>query len=807
MSIKKSLQSSMLLMAVIPVIVMAILSYIVATTKYAEINTETIKDTARNYSYGFYSELQSQIIETSALAHSSDVKSYLLKKVNSPDGLLNTTSAYTNIEDKITEISNNFNNTINYYIYDIDGYLIVSSSSDSSSDWTEVMTDSVAAIEEMTILSNSNFTENTLDIVYPVIVKDSIIGLVRTNITAGYLNNYLSNSGTRKTFILDKDGNPLFGYDTKEDTSFLTYLKEDSTIPATPASDSVFTDSFSESNDSIYGYCTLYDWIYIVKQDTSVYTSIVSTLPVIFLILLIIVMIVSVQISKSIATKYTLPILELSQKMQNAADGQLDVQCNIEREDEFGILSNNFNQMMHIISTNYNEISEARKELEANQTELQNNYHNIEKLAYTDALTGLYNRMAFFKYTTEILSDSPGGLKNHAVIFIDLDGFKSINDTLGHDYGDMLLKAVSSKLASFVSEDDILARNGGDEFVIFKRQITDREKLEDFLTTLVSIATHPFVLNDETVHITLSAGVALFPQNGLSLSELMKNADIAMYSSKNTGKNSYTFFSSSMEDEINRRNDLVDILRDAIENKDIYLLYQPQADISTGEIIGCEALMRLNSPIVGFVSPDEFIPVAEECGLIDELGEWALFEACSFNQRLIDAGFKPLQISVNVSTAQLRGDRLIRAIEALPEKTSMPLKYLEIELTESVLMKNFDHNLSLINRMKELGIQIALDDFGTGYSSFSYLTRIPINTLKIDKSFIAGICENENDTYIAGTIIRLAHQLGITVIAEGVETIEQLKILQEQMCDILQGYFFSRAISEEDFIELLKINS
>lgn len=807
MSIKKSLQSSMLLMAVIPVIVMAILSYIVATTKYAEINIENVKDTAKNYSYGFSSKLQSQIIETSALAHSSDIKSYLLEKVNSPDGLLNTTSAYTDIQNRITEISNNFNNTINYYIYDIDGYLILSSSSDSSSDWTEVMTDSVAALEEMTIISNSSFTENTLDIVYPVTVKDSIIGLVRTNITAGYLGNYLSNSGTRKTFILDENGNPLFGYDTKEDTSFLTYLKQASNIPATQSSDSVITDSFSESNDSIYGYCTLYDWIYIVKQDTSVYTSIVSTLPVIFLILLIIVMIVSIQISKSIATKYTLPILELSQKMQNAADGQLDVQCNMEREDEFGILSNNFNQMMHIISTNYNEISEARKELEANQAELQNNYHNIEKLAYTDALTGLYNRMAFFKYTTEILSDSPGGLKNHAVIFIDLDGFKSINDTLGHDYGDMLLKAVSSKLASFINEDDILARNGGDEFVIFKRQITDREALEDFLTTLVSIATHPFVLNDETVHITLSAGVALFPQNGLSLSELMKNADIAMYSSKNTGKNSYTFFSSSMEDEINRRNDLVDILRDAIENKDIYLLYQPQADISTGEIIGCEALMRLNSPIVGFVSPDEFIPVAEECGLIDELGEWALFEACSFNQRLIDAGFKPLQISVNVSTAQLRGDRLIRAIEALPEKTSMPLKYLEIELTESVLMKNFEHNLTLINRMKELGIQIALDDFGTGYSSFSYLTRIPINTLKIDKSFIAGICENENDTYIAGTIIRLAHQLGITVIAEGVETIEQLKILQEQMCDILQGYFFSRAISEEDFIELLKINS
>lgn len=217
--------------------------------------------------------------------------------------------------------------------------------------------------------------------------------------------------------------------------------------------------------------------------------------------------------------------------------------------------------------------------------------------------------------------------------------------------------------------------------------------------------------------------------------------------------------------------------------------------------------MRLNSPIVGYVSPDEFIPVAEECGLIDELGEWALIEAFSFNQRLIDEGFIPQKISVNVSTTQLRGDQLIHAIESLTEKTSMSLQYLEIDLTESVLMKNFEHNLSLIRRMKELGVQIALDDFGTGYSSFSYLTRIPIDTLKIDKSFIANICENDNDRYIAGTIINLAHQLGITVVAEGVETIDQLKILQEQTCDILQGYFFSRAISESDYKELLTINT
>lgn len=217
--------------------------------------------------------------------------------------------------------------------------------------------------------------------------------------------------------------------------------------------------------------------------------------------------------------------------------------------------------------------------------------------------------------------------------------------------------------------------------------------------------------------------------------------------------------------------------------------------------------MRLNSPIVGYVSPDEFIPVAEESGLIDDLGEWALIEACRFNQRLMEDGFKPIRISVNVSTAQLRGDRLLKAIKHLKQEVSMPLQYLEIELTESVLMKNFEHNLSLIKQMKAMGIRIALDDFGTGYSSFSYLTRIPIDTLKIDKSFIANICNNESDTYIAETIIKLAHKLDIQVVAEGVETIEQLRILQRQTCDVLQGYFFSRAVSENDFIETLKINS
>lgn len=811
MSIKKSLQSSILLMTVIPVILMAIIAYIVATSKYADITKENSKNSAHDYGYGFSTQLESQVVELKSLANSNDIKSFLLEKINSPDALLNNSSYYPYVQETLNQASNNFSNSVNYYIYDIDGYLTLASANDSISDWAEVMTVPITSFtnDKVNVISKSRFTDDTIDLIAPVYVKDQLTGIIRCNISESYFGAFLSDTGS--TYVIDNEGNCLFGYNTSDDDDvlFVHFIQTLQKENMDSSDHELLNESYSNSRKYVYGYSELpeYHWIYVIKQDLTIYTKIMSTLPIIFLVLLLIVIILSSYISQSLAFKYTDPIFQLSADMKKAADGDLDVHCNIERDDEFGVLATNFNHMMDILSSNYNAVVSAQEQLKENQSELEISYQNIEKLAYTDGLTGLYNRIAFFKFTTEILSQTQSTIQNHAVIFIDLDGFKGINDTLGHDYGDLLLQCVANHLSSLISEDDILARNGGDEFVIFRNQIPSHEDLEQFLSDLIAIANKPFVLDDETVRITLSAGAALFPQNGLSLSELMKNADIAMYNSKNSGKNSYTFFNSTMEDEVNRRNDLIDILRDAIKNKDIYLLYQPQADISTGEIIGCEALMRLNSPIVGFVSPDEFIPVAEECGLIDELGEWALLEACQFNERIIAAGFKPIQISVNVSTTQLQGDRLIKAIESLPSKTTMPLEYLEIELTESVLMKNFDHNLAHINRMKELGIRISLDDFGTGYSSFSYLTQIPINTLKIDKSFIAGICDNTNDSYIAGTIINLAHQLGITVIAEGVETIEQLRILQTQHCDILQGYFFSRAIPESEFIEMLKINS
>ncbi len=810
MSIKKSLQTSILFVAVIPVILMALLAYFVSLSKYANINEINTTKTALDYSFGFVSQLESQIIETEALASTNNIKSYLLEKVNAPDVLLDRSSAaYQSIHESIVQLSNNADHSVNYYFYDVDGFLVISTEDNNKSDWSEYMEKPVQDYNNTTIFPKSSFNIDTLDIITPVVVKNQIVGLLRTNISKEYFGIFLSED--RGTFLLDSEGNPMFGYkgfdgNSDEDAAFFEHIKNVITSSADSALMDDVNSAFSGNPQYLYGYATIpeYDWIYVVKHDTASYTSIVSSLPIIMVVLLIFVIMLSVIISRGLASSYTKPIFELQQDIRQAALGELDVHCDVDSDDEFGDLADNFNQMMDIISTNYKELKLAHKKLEDNQLELQNNYTHIENLAYTDALTGLYNRMAFYKFADEILNDKNSKKLRHAVIFIDLDGFKSINDTLGHDYGDLLLQAVTADLSNRIADNDILARNGGDEFVILRNTTGTDKELHEFMAHLVDIASSPFVLNDETVRVTMSAGISIYPTQGTILTDLMKKADIAMYHSKTSGKNSYTFFNADMEKDVLRKNELIEILRESVQMHDVHLEYQPQYNATTKEIIGFEALMRLDSIELGTVTPDEFIPVAEEAGLIDEIGEWAIIEACKFNSSLMVQGFKPLQLSVNISTSQLRGTRLLDIVRSIPERTGMPIKYLEIELTEKVLMKNFEHNLEIVNKLKGLGVKIALDDFGTGYSSFNYLTKIPIDILKIDRTFIARINDNEKDAFIADTIINLAHKLGIKVIAEGVENTEQLSLLQEQTCDILQGYFFSKALDKEEFIAMLK---
>ena len=801
MSIQKSLRLSLVLMACLPLIFLTIFTYNLSYKKYMDLATQSTVELAKNYGMGFQSQLNSQIAEVEGLANGTNIQNLVLENYNGVT-LGNDSPYYTNVTDLFATASDYAVNNVNYYLYDVNGYYITSSDNTNTDDWQEHMTVPVEDITETKILQCSPLDEiDSIDVVSPIIIKSQIVGLIRANITSRYFGSFIPEDGS--AFIMTNDGGYLFT------STGLTGQRELETQAfnclngADNAKDYGHLKASSFKN--IYGFCKLSDsnWLYLIKQQGTQYQQILTTLPITMSITLIIILMIAIWVSRILSAKYTEPIFTLRDNMTDASSGNLDVKCDVASDDEFGDLSRMFNSMMDIISNNYKELSASKAALEVSEQELKKNYAHIEQLAYHDGLTGLYNRVAFMKYAYEIFHDASVGASKHAIFFIDLDNFKNINDTLGHDYGDLLLKDVSDRMLSCITSDDILARNGGDEFLILKNRFDTVDDLENFASQLVNVVHHPFILNDETAVVSMSVGIAVFPNNGLTVSELIKNADIAMYNAKNSGKNSYRFFDSYMEDDVNRKNDLADILSHVINKNEIYLQYQPQVNVESGQVTGYEALMRIESELVGFISPAEFIPIAEETGIINILGEWALIEACNFNQVLIKSGFGPLRVSVNVSTTQLKDDHLIDIIKSIPEKTGMDLKHLEIEITESVLMNSFEHNLKLINQMKELGCSIALDDFGTGYSSFNYLTQIPIDTLKIDKSFIDGICSNEKDRCIADSIIDLAHKMDISVVAEGVEDNEQLQILQNQFCDTLQGYLFSKPLNSTDFIELL----
>lgn len=801
MSIQKSLRLSLVLMACLPLIFLTIFTYNLSYKNYMDLATQSTVELAKNYGMGFQSQLNSQIAEVEGLANGTNIQNLVLENYNGVT-LGNDSPYYTNVTDLFATASDYAGNNVNYYLYDVNGYYITSSDNTNTDDWQEHMAIPVEDITETKILQCSPLDEiESIDVVSPIIIKSQIVGLIRANITSRYFGSFIPEDGS--AFIMTNDGGYLFT------STGLTGQRELETQAfnclngADNAKDYGHLKASSFKN--IYGFCKLSDsnWLYLIKQQGTQYQQILATLPITMSITLIIILMIAIWVSRILSAKYTEPIFTLRDNMTDASSGNLDVKCDVASDDEFGDLSRMFNSMMDIISNNYKELSASKAALEVSEQELKKNYAHIEQLAYHDGLTGLYNRVAFMKYAYKIFHDASVGASKHAIFFIDLDNFKNINDTLGHDYGDLLLKDVSDRMLSCIASDDILARNGGDEFLILKNRFDTVDDLENFASQLVNVVHHPFILNDETAVVSMSVGIAVFPNNGLTVSELIKNADIAMYNAKNSGKNSYRFFDSYMEDDVNRKNDLADILSHVIDKNEIYLQYQPQVNVESGQVTGYEALMRIESELVGFISPAEFIPIAEETGIINILGEWALIEACNFNQVLIKSGFGPLRVSVNVSTTQLKDDHLIDIIKSIPEKTGMDLKHLEIEITESVLMNSFEHNLKLINQMKELGCSIALDDFGTGYSSFNYLTQIPIDTLKIDKSFIDGICSNEKDRCIADSIINLAHKMDISVVAEGVEDNEQLQILQNQFCDTLQGYLFSKPLNSTDFIELL----
>ncbi len=456
-------------------------------------------------------------------------------------------------------------------------------------------------------------------------------------------------------------------------------------------------------------------------------------------------------------------------------------------------------------------------------TERRKSEMMIKHQANHDSLTGLCNRKSFNDQLKLALNISQCNDFNIAVLYIDIDGFKRINDSLGHHIGDMLLKEISNLLVNTVRKSDLVSRSiaadvtrtidttvarlGGDEFTVLLTGVRSNNDVESVAQRICESFAEPFKVNDEDknyeLYVTASIGICLSSDTINNSDDLQKNADHAMYHAKMAGKNTYRFYKASMDTKSSGRLDMESRLRKAIENNELKLYYQPKLNIISGEVLGMEALLRWVNPVLGSVSPVDFIPLSEECGLIVPISDWVIEAACRQNKAWQEAGFNPVSVAVNISGVQFRQFDFLEKVRSTLKLSGLAPEYLELELTEGTLMNNTDEIVSHLNEFRKMGIKISIDDFGTGYSSLSYLKRFPLDYLKVDRSFVMDIGQDSDDEAITSTIIAMAHSLKLGVIAEGVENKEQLEFLQRQGCDLYQGYFFSPPVPAEEMVKYL----
>ena len=485
------------------------------------------------------------------------------------------------------------------------------------------------------------------------------------------------------------------------------------------------------------------------------------------------------------------PVMELATAMKRVStEKNYALRATAASNDEIGDLIGGFNEMLGEI--------EARDEI------LKQRQEHLQLLAHFDTLTRLPNRMLFNDRLTQALYQAGRTEQKMAVMFVDLDHFKDINDTFGHRIGDLLLELVAVRLQHIIRSCDTVARMGGDEFTLFVQDVKTAENACLVAQKIGSELADLYLIEGKEVFVTASIGIALFPEDGMTVDELLRCADTAMYQAKENGKNHFEFYSKEMNVRTSQRLEMQKHLCQALERDELELYYQPKVAVASGRVTGMEALVRWRHPDQGMIPPGRFISLAEESGLIIRLGEWVLRSACQQVMAWQAEGYEPLRVAVNVSGYQFRRQNFAATVAGIVAETGFDPAFLELELTESTIMRNVEATVGTLNALKEMGVHIAIDDFGIGYSSLSQLKRFPIDSLKIDRSFICNVTSSKDDLAIVVAIIAMARSLGLKIIAEGVETAEQMAVVCEQGCHEMQGYHFSRPVPAMKFIEFLR---
>jgi len=513
-------------------------------------------------------------------------------------------------------------------------------------------------------------------------------------------------------------------------------------------------------------------------------------------------------------------ITHLIEGIGNFKQGNLSFRLQVKSQDEMGELTRSINDMAENLEMAFNELQISEQNLqnknELNQKLMTDMRQEIEErkraqqslnqLAYFDELTELPNRFHLMEYLEQILQNQQEKI---AVFFLDLDGFKYINDTLGHHLGDKLLLSVANRLNNHSRKDDFIARLGGDEFTILVRFAPDDIALGRMAENLINVLSEKFNVMDNEVYITASIGIATFPEQGSNINDLLKNADTAMYFAKDQGKGCYRFWNEDLKSQSETRLKMASNLRSAIGNDEFMLYYQPKIDTETLALVGFEALLRWNSRMDGFIPPDQFIPVAEETGVILEIGEWVFYQVAEQIKNWRQQGFKVVPVSVNVSAKQFNhpDSDLTALILKVSEEFDIDPSFFDVELTETQVMQSPEKTIQILEQLKSINVSVSIDDFGTGYSSLSYLRRFKVSTIKIDKSFVRDMEVDQSDVDLASSIIEMGHSVGLKVVAEGVETLGQQNLLRNMNCDYLQGYLFSKPLPATEVEVWLKTDA